>query len=60
MAGIPCNAVGDMVYHIINRANGREKIFQKEKDYELFEKILLEAKEKCPMRILSFCIMPNH
>jgi len=60
MARIPRNAVGDMVYHVINRANGREKIFQKEKDYELFEKILLEAKEKYPMRILSFCVMPNH
>lgn len=60
MARIPRNAVGDMIYHIINRANGREKIFQKEKDYELFEKILFEAKEKYPMRILSFCIMPNH
>ncbi len=49
-----------MVYHVLNRANGREKIFQKQKDYEAFEKILFEAKEKYPMRILSYCIMPNH
>ena len=60
MARIPRSAVGDMVYHVLNRANGREKIFQKEKDYEAFEKILFEAKEKYPMRILSYCIMPNH
>ena len=60
MARIPRAAIGDTVYHILNRANGREKIFQKEKDYEAFEKILFEAKEKYPMRILSFCIMPNH
>ena len=60
MARIPRRAVGDEIYHIINRANGREQIFQKEKDYEAFEKILFEAKERCPMRILSFCIMPNH
>ena len=60
MARIPRNVVGDMVHHVINRANGREKIFQKEQDYALFEKILFEAKEKYPMRILSFCIMPNH
>ena len=60
MARIPRKAVGDEIYHIINRANGREQIFQKEKDYEAFEKILFEAKERCPMRILSFCIMPNH
>lgn len=60
MARIPRSAVGDTVYHVLNRANGREKIFQKEKDYEAFEKILSEAKEKYPMRIISFCIMPNH
>lgn len=60
MARIPRNAVGNVVYHILNRANGREQIFKKEKDYEAFMKILMEAKEKYPMRILSFCIMPNH
>ena len=60
MARIPRNVVSDVVYHILNRANGREQIFQKEKDYEAFIKILIEAKEKYPMRILSFCIMPNH
>ena len=60
MARIPRVAIGDMVYHVLNRANDREKIFQKEKDYAAFEKILFEAKEKYSMRILSFCIMPNH
>jgi putative transposase len=49
-----------MVYHVLNRANGREKIFKKPKDYQSFEKIIIEAKEKYPMRILSFCLMPNH
>ena len=60
MSRIPRSVVGGTVYHVLNRANGREKIFQKEKDYEAFEKILFEAKEKYPMRILSYCIMPNH
>ena len=60
MARILRSAAGDIVYHILNRANGREQIFQKEKDYEAFTKILFGAKEKYPMRILSFCIMPNH
>jgi putative transposase len=60
MARIPRAAIGDMVYHVLNRANGREQIFNKEKDYQAFKKILFEAKEKYPMRILSFCIMPNH
>jgi putative transposase len=60
MARTPRNAKGNSIYHILNRANGREKIFKKEKDYESFLKLLAETKEKYPMRILSFCIMPNH
>lgn len=60
MARIPRNAVGNMVYHVINRANGREQIFHKEKDCEAFEKTLFEAKEKYPIHILPYCIMPNH
>jgi putative transposase len=60
MARIPRNPVGDVVYHILNRANGREQIFHKDKDYEAFLKILQEAKEKYPIRIISFCLMPNH
>jgi len=52
--------MGNMVYHILNRANGRMQIFEKEKDYVAFENILIEAKEKFPMRILAYCIMPNH
>lgn len=51
---------GNSIYHVLNRANGREKIFKKEKDYEAFEQILVEAKKKQPMRLLSYCIMPNH
>jgi len=47
-------------YHVLNRANARIKIFEKEKDYLSFEKVLVEAKEKYPMRILAYCLMPNH
>lgn len=53
-------AVGNIVYHVLNRANGRFKIFHKPKDYEAFEKILTEAKKKQPMRVLAYCLMPNH
>lgn len=60
MARIPRSVVGDIPYHILNRANGREKIFKKEKDYEAFIKIISEAKEKHPVDIFTFCLMPNH
>lgn len=52
--------VGDTVYHIINRANARMKIFDTDEDYLLFETVLEEAREKFDMRILAYCIMPNH
>ncbi|TSC69060.1 MAG: putative transposase [Parcubacteria group bacterium Gr01-1014_56] len=52
--------VGGQVYHVLNRANARLPLFRKKADYELFEKVLEEAKEKIGMRILSYCIMPNH
>ena len=52
--------VGEYVYHIINRANARVQIFDSDKDYQLFEIILEEAVEKFDMRLLSYCIMPNH
>jgi len=53
-------SVADVVYHVINRANGRAKIFHTDKNYKHFESLLQEAKELTDMRILAYCIMPNH
>lgn len=51
----------DYVYHALNRANGRATIFRGKADYELFEKVLEEAKGVVDtVRILSYCVMPNH
>jgi len=52
--------VGQEVYHILNRANARVQIFDDEKDYEDFEKILREAVDRFEMRLLAYCVMPNH
>ena len=53
-------AVGDTVYHFINRSNGRDTIFHTDKDYQHFESLLLEGIELINMRLLAYCIMPNH
>jgi hypothetical protein len=37
--------VGGEIYHVINRTNGRLRIFNGKKDYLFFEKLLLDAKE---------------
>jgi putative transposase len=60
MVRILRSPIGGMVYHILNRANGRETIFQREEDYKVIGKILFEAKKKYSIQIFSFCIMPNH
>lgn len=54
------NTVGDSIYHALNRANNRSTIFHKDLDYIAFEKILEEGKEKHPIRLLSYELMPNH
>lgn len=35
-------------------------MFEKEEDYEAFERVLDEAFERTPLRILDYTIMPNH
>jgi putative transposase len=53
-------APGGMVYHVLNRANGRLRLFKKDDDYRAFERVLLQAHQRFPMRILDWCLMPNH
>jgi putative transposase len=52
--------IGGEIYHVINRANGRLKIFYSDADYRLFEEILAEAKQRMNMRLLGYTLMPNH
>ena len=51
---------GDVVYHVLNRRVGRLTLFEKDADYAAFEKVLEEAQRKVPMRVLAYCLMPNH
>ena len=53
-------APGDLVYHVLNRANGRQPLFEKDGDYAAFERVLAEGCQRMPMRILAYCLMPNH
>lgn len=52
--------LGDYVYHVINRANGRVRIFHSDAEYADFEYLLNELRETYEMRILAYVIMPNH
>ncbi len=44
------------IYHMLNRANRRETIFQKDVDYEAFENVRLEAFESiCDFTVTVSC-----
>ncbi len=53
-------AEGGLIYHALNRANARLTIFDDEGDYLAFECILAEAVALHKMRLLGYCLMPNH
>ncbi len=50
----------NFVYHILNRGNNKQGIFQKEHDYMAFVNLMLEAKRRWPIKIFAYCLMPNH
>lgn len=52
--------VGGYVYHVLNRANGRLRLFKKDADFAAFERIVAEAHERFPLRILGYTLMSNH
>ena|SRR5436190_2090800 len=53
-------AVGGLIYHVLNRANGRRTLFDKLADYEAFERVLGEAQAEHPVPLLASIVMPNH
>jgi putative transposase len=53
-------APGGLVYHVLNRSNGRLRLFRKEDDFLAFYQVLLQAHARHPIRILAWCVMSNH
>lgn len=47
-------------YHLINRGNGRQQVFHKDGDYHTFVDVLLGARQRYRVKILAWCLMPNH
>ena len=53
-------APGGIVYHVLNRTAGRFRCFRGRGDFDAFQRIMLEAHKRFPLRVCSYCIMPNH
>ena len=52
--------LGGYCYHVLNRGNARAEVFHKDRDFDAFLDMMAEATLRRPMRILAYCLMPNH
>jgi putative transposase len=53
-------SVGGVCYHVLNRGNGRAEVFHKTEDFVAFLDLMEEAIARLPMRLLAWCLIPNH
>ncbi len=47
-------------FHIVNRAVARLTLFDKQQDYEAFERVLQESLLRVPLPIFAYSVLPNH
>src|SRR5215510_9306692 len=60
MPRLPRVAAGGVVYHVLNRRVAQLPLFEKDGDYAAFEHILEETIVRTGIRLLAYCLMPNH
>ena len=53
-------SIGGLCSHVLNRGNGRATVFHKDGDFDAFAALLTETSEHHPMRLLAWCLLPNH
>jgi putative transposase len=53
-------APAEWIFHVLNRANGRGLLFESDECYRDFLHLVLEARSTQAMRVLAYCLMPNH
>ena len=53
-------SAGQFCYHVISRGNGCAPVFHADGDFQAFLALLGDACRRLPMRVLAYCLMPNH
>jgi putative transposase len=53
-------SVGGYCYHVLNRGNARGQVFHADADYRAFLQTVADTRAFVPMRVLAYCLMPNH
>jgi putative transposase len=56
----PRTTSADLVYHVMNRAVKKSTLFENSRDFAAFEQVLAEGLRRVTIRLLAYCIMPNH
>jgi putative transposase len=51
---------GGIVYHVCNRGSRKGPLFTTPEEYTAFVRLLADGRAKRPMRIIAYCLMPNH
>ncbi len=52
--------LGGQVYRVLNRSVGKMHLFGKDADFEAFQRVMIEAHQRHPIRILCYCVLSNH
>jgi len=53
-------STGGLAYHVLTRAAGRGRLFDDDADYLAMERVIAQTHQRLAMRIVSYCLMPNH
>ncbi|KPK80582.1 MAG: hypothetical protein AMJ81_11820 [Phycisphaerae bacterium SM23_33] len=53
-------ATGGICCHVLNRGNARAEVFHDQEDYAAFMDLMGRACGRVAMRVLGWCLMPNH
>jgi putative transposase len=53
-------APGGMIFHCLNRGNDRRQVFDDDGDFAAFERVMDATLQLVPVRLLGYCLMPNH
>jgi len=60
MSRPPRASEGGLIYHALNRSNARLAVFDDDEDYEAFGRVLAEAVARHEVRLLAYCVLPDH
>lgn len=52
--------IPNLPFHVLDRGNNRQIVFQEEEDFIYFLKLLKRYKKELKFKLYHFCLMPNH